>query len=105
MSQQQNRLLGMIHDLIRETGLIVGDQRDDIFPGNILRGDDDKFVPGDSRPKRNVLDLAARNLAANGCAVKHVGQRHIVDVLRLSRDLVAAFFARNRHADDAIIAS
>ena len=45
MGQQQDRLLGMIDVAIREARLIVFDQSDAIFAGNVFRGDDDKFIP------------------------------------------------------------
>ena len=51
MRQQQNRLFRMIDRAIRKARLIVLDQRDVVFPGNIFRGDDDEFVPADSGPK------------------------------------------------------
>ena len=51
MRQQQNRLLGMIHRSIGQTRLIVFNQRDVVLAGNVLRRDDDKLVPVDSRPE------------------------------------------------------
>jgi hypothetical protein len=71
MCQQKNRFFGMIDDPVRQTWLIVGDQRDDILPRDILRGDQNEFVPRYSRPKCNVLDSAPRNLAANRRTVKY----------------------------------
>ena len=102
MSQQQNRFFGMVHDFIRQTGLIVSDQRDAILSGNIFRGNDHEFIPGDAGAECDFPDPAARNPAANGCAEEHVGQDHIVDVLRPAGHLVASLFTRNRIADDGI---
>ncbi len=45
MRQQQDRLFGMVDDSIGQARLIVLDQSDAILAGNVLRGDDDKFVP------------------------------------------------------------
>src|ERR1700722_19246242 len=92
----------MVDDFIRETGLIVCDQRDNIFPGDVLRGDHYEFVPCDSWPKADVLNPASRNLAANGGAVNHIRQRHVIHVLRLPGHFFAALFAWDRHPDNTI---
>ena len=102
--QQQNRFFRMIDKLTRQAGLIVFDQRDAVLPWNIFAGDNHKFVPGDFRPIRNRPDSAARNLAAHRRPVKHAGQGHVVNVPGLAGNLVAAFLARDRRADDALIA-
>src|ERR1700730_9487503 len=94
----------MVDHSIRQTRLIVGDQRNDIFPGDIFRRYDHKLVPGGSRAKRDFPDPAPRNLAANGRTIEHGRQGHIIDVLRLSGDLVTSFFGRNGDADDAVMA-
>jgi len=99
--QQKNRLFGVIHEPVGQTRLIVGDESNDIFAGDVFGGDDHEFVPGDSGAKCNFPNLAARNLAAHGRTVKHVGKRHIVDVLRLPRDFVSSLFARDGYSNDA----
>ena len=50
--QQKNRFFGMVDDPVRKTRLIVGDQRNDIFPGDIFGGNDNEFIPGDARAER-----------------------------------------------------
>src|SRR3984893_14623483 len=102
MSQQKNRLFEMIHDLVGKTRLIIGDQSNDIFAGDVLRGDDNEFVPGDARPKCNFPDLTAWNLTADRRAVKHVRELHIVDVPRVSRNFVPSFFAWNGCSGDTL---
>src|ERR1700676_2546462 len=92
----------MVHEFTRQTRLIVSDQRNAILSRNVFYGDDHEFIPGDTRSEGNVADSSARNLAANGCPEEHVGQNHVVDILRPSGYLVAPFLARNRLADDAI---
>ena len=101
MSQQQNRLLGMVHEL-RWPG--KADRRRSTrcnFSREYLLRRRSRIHPSAMPgPKRDLPDPAARNLAANRCSKEHVGQNHIVDVLRLSGYFVAPFFARNRLADD-----
>ena len=92
----------MIDHAIRKAWLIVLNQRDIVFSGNILRGDDEKFVPVDSGAEGYLLDFAARNFAAHRRAVQHVGKRNVVNVPCSSRDFVAPFFSRRGQADDTI---
>jgi hypothetical protein len=92
----------MVYEIAGQAGLIVANQRDTIFPGNISCRNDHEFIPVDAGTETDVPDPAARNLAANGCSEQHVGQNHIVDVLRPSGYFVAPFLARNRLADDVI---
>ncbi len=100
MGKQQDRLFGMIDHFIRQTWLIVGNQCDAICARNVFRRNDDKFVPWDFRSEVNCLDSSTRRVAAHCGAIYHSGQNHVIDVLRASRDLFAAFLARNVHADD-----
>src|ERR1019366_4507460 len=93
----------MVHEFTGQARLIISDESDAIFPGNILRGYDHKFVPGDAWVERDLFDSAAGNLAANGRAVEHIRQKHVVHVQSFSGYLVAAFLARNRGADDALM--
>ena len=72
------------------------------LPGISFADDDYEFIPRDAGTERDLLDPSPRNLAANGCSEEHVGQNHVIDVLRPSGHLVAPFFARNRFADDGI---
>ncbi len=102
MSQQQNGLLRMVNKLVRQTRLIVPNQCDAILPGNIFRGNDHEFIPGDFGTECDLVDAAARNLTANRRSEEHVGQNHIVNILRPSGYLVAPFLARNRLADDVL---
>src|SRR5882757_6965364 len=90
----------MIYYLVRQTGLIVRDQRNAILSADIFRRDDYKSVPSNARPERDVPDFPPRNLAADRGAVEHPWQRHVVDVLGLPGDLLAAFLARHRCAHD-----
>jgi hypothetical protein len=102
MGQQKYGLFGMIDNSIREAGLIVCDQRDVVFSGDILRGYDNKIVPVKSGTKVYFFDLASWDLAAYRGAVNHSGQGNVIDIPRLSGDLVAAFFSRRRVSDDPI---
>src|ERR1700756_2420579 len=102
MSQQKNGFLGMVDEFTRQAGLIVSDQRNAIFTGNVFCGNDHEFMPRDARTESDLPDSAAGNLAAHRGAEEHVRQNHVVDVLRLSSYFVAPFLARNRLADDGI---
>ena len=61
MRDQHDRLLGMIHDIRREVGLVVDDQLDEIVAGDVGGGDDDEVGPIDRRIEGDLLDAAARN--------------------------------------------
>ena len=74
MSEEKNRLFGMIDDAVRETGLIVFDKRDAIAAGNIAARDDDKFAPIHAGTEGDLLDFAAGDAAANSGAEKHAGR-------------------------------
>ena len=89
----------MIDVSIRQTGLIVADQGNAVFAGNIFRGNHYEFGPVELRVKGDFLDYAARNLAAHGRAIEHSWQAHVVDVSCRAGDLVAALLARDRLAD------
>src|ERR1700730_526375 len=95
MGQQENRLLGMVHNPIRQTWLIVDDQNDAVLPRDIFCRHNNKLVPCDSRAKSYLFNLAARNAAADSGTVEHVRQRHVIDVLRSASNFVASLLARN----------
>ena len=92
----------MIDSAIRQARLVVANESDAILAGNVFGGDDCKFAPVELRIKTDLLDFAARNLAADGRPVKHPGQSHIIDVSRCARYFVAAFLAGHRFADDLL---
>src|ERR1700678_79043 len=92
----------MIDDFTRQASLIISNQRNAIFPRNILRRDDHKFIPGNSRAECDLLDTAPRNAAANRCSEEHVRQNHVVDVMRSPSHLIASLFAWDRIPDNAI---
>ena len=93
----------MVDEFAGQAGLIVNDESDAVGAGNVFGRDDYEFVPCDPCTEGDLLDLATRDLAANGGSVQHVGQNHVVHVLRLSGHLLATFLAWNRLADDSII--
>src|SRR4029077_1617276 len=103
MGEQQDRLFWMVDDSVRQARLIFADQRDTILPGNILGGNDKELLPIDAASKSDVFDVAAWNGAADSGAIKHVGQGPIVDVESAPSDLVVAFLARNRPADNVAV--
>ena len=50
----------MVDGLIREAWLVVDDQRHDILPRNVSRGNDDEFVPGNVRSEFDAEYFTAR---------------------------------------------
>src|SRR6202044_1677624 len=93
----------MVHELTRQTRLIVSDERDAILPANIFRRYDHKLVPGDARVECDLSNSAAGSLAAHRRAIEHIRQEHVVDVPSFSSYFLAAFLARNRCTDDALV--
>jgi hypothetical protein len=100
--QQKNRFFGMVDHPVRETRLIVDDQRNDVFAGDVFGSNDNKFIPGDARTEGDLPDLAAWNLAANRRTIKHSGESHVVDVLGFPGNFIVPFLAGNGNAYDAI---
>jgi hypothetical protein len=90
----------MIDHAIRKTGLIIVDERNTIFAGNVFRGNDDKLLPIDFGAEADFGDPAAGNAAANGRAEEHVRQFHVIDIASLTGDLVAPLQAGNGSTDD-----
>ena len=97
--EEDDRLLGVIDPGVGEVRLIVGDQRDDVLAGNVAGANDGELVPRKRGIEANLADRAARDRAPDGRAVQHPGQRQVVDVAGLARDLGAPFFPGNRSTD------
>src|SRR5207249_3335182 len=104
------RFFRMIDDFVGEVRLVVENQRDIVFTGDVFRGNDREFIPrniavrtacGSGRLiEGNIFDAAARNRTAHGDAVQHAGETQIVNVKRLAGNLLPAFFAGNGFADE-----
>src|SRR5882672_6392748 len=71
VSQQYDRLFGVVDELVREARLIVRDRGNFIFAGNIFGGDDRELTPGDSAAIADAADASSRDTAAHGHAVDH----------------------------------
>ena len=71
MSEQEKWLFGMIDDAIGEARLIIFDEGDAIFSGDVRGRDDYEFVPINAGAEGDLFDFAAGNAAANGGAVEH----------------------------------
>jgi hypothetical protein len=97
--QQDDRLLGMVDVSVGEVRLVVRDERDDVAPRHVSRGDDGDLIPGDGGIEVDLVEDAARDGAADRRAVQHAGQRQIVDVPRLAGDLGSPFLAGHGTAD------
>ena len=61
MSQQNDRLLRMVHDAVGKTGLIVEDQGDAVLTGNVFGRGDNKLSPVDRRIEGDARDAARVN--------------------------------------------
>ena len=101
VGEENDGLFGMIDKLGGQTGLVVNQERDAIFPRDILGGDDREFAPGNVAFVMNPANAAARGRAANGHAVKHAGKRDIVHVAGPACNFLAALFAGNGFSDNA----
>src|SRR5947209_6951418 len=85
----------MVHHFIREKRLVVQNKRDGVLSRDILGGHDREFMPRNIAREFNAANASTRNGTAHCSAVQHAGKVHVVDILRLARDLLTAFFAEN----------
>ena len=67
--------------------------------GDILRGDDGEFVPGDAGVEGDGANFSAAGGIADGRGVEHAGELEIVDVLGLARDFTGALLAGDGFSD------
>ena len=51
VGEQDDRLFGMVDDVVGEVGLVVDDQRDPVVAGDVGGRDDGELVPGDRRDR------------------------------------------------------
>ena len=93
----------MIDDSVGEAGLIVQNQANDVFAGNVFSSNDDIFAPIDARAEGNVLNFAAGDTAAHGGAVQHAGHGDVIHVASRTGDFVAALFARRTGSDNVTV--
>ena len=93
--QKQYRLFRMIDKFRGQIRLIERDESHGILAGNVFRGNDSEFVPGNSVFEINPKNASARHGAANRDAVQHVRKFQVIDVLRLAGDFVPSFFSRH----------
>ncbi len=103
MREEQNRLFGVIHSLGSEAGLVIDEQSDAVFPGNIFCLDDGELVPGDAVSETNGSNAPASEGAANRDPVQHVRKCEVVDVLRAARDFLASLFALHRFSNEVCL--
>ena len=82
--KQKDRLFGMIDHSIRQAGLIVDDERNQIAAGNVFGGDNGELVPGDALAELDRFNRAAGNGTAHRGAKNHARQREIVDIASLA---------------------
>src|SRR5258706_13630319 len=100
MSHQQKGLFRVIHPFMRQTWLVIIDQRDAILSGNIRRTDDYKLFPIDFWSEANLFDFAARDSASNRRSIQHAWQFHVVDIASPAANFVASLQSRDRCAYD-----
>src|ERR1700690_851790 len=98
--EQDDRLFGVIHEFVREAGLIVNQEGNTVFTGNILRGDDRKFIPRYSGAIANAQNSPARRWATHRDSVEHSRKFDIVHILRAAGNFLPALFARHGFSDD-----
>src|SRR5258705_11900909 len=93
----------MVDNFIREIRLVIENQCNVIFAGDVFRGDDGELVPGDVACKRDVLDATTSHLTPDRGSVNHVWERNVVDIQRLAGDFLPTFFAWRRFTDGMMI--
>ena len=103
MSQQQDRLFGMIHLLTGEAWPVFIDESDGVFAWNIFRAHHNEFIPWDAVTEFDLQDASARNAAAYRSPKDHIGKRDVVDVLRSAAHLRQALFTKYRRSDDSLL--
>src|SRR5215471_10214481 len=90
----------MAHHPVRQTGLVVLDQVNDVIAGDVL-GDDAR----DARPVERIVephacDPTVGNRRADGAAPELAGELNVVEIESSSGDFVDAIEARRRTSDD-----
>src|SRR5262249_8515965 len=100
MRKKYDRLFWMVDGFFRKAGLIFDEQRNAVLGRDIFRGYNSDVVPGDAALKMDMANAATGQWAAHGNAEQHSGKYEIVYIARLTRDLLASFFARHRRTDD-----
>ena len=76
-----------------EAGLIVLDQRNFVFAGNVGGGDDRELIPRNAVAETDAADASSRDVAAHGDAVEHVRNGKVVHIAGAARHFLAALFA------------
>src|SRR5215213_1090980 len=92
--EQHDRLFGMVYKIRGEIGLVIQDEGNIIMAGNVFGSDDGELVPRNVAFEGDACNSASRRRATHRGAVKHIGEREIIDVQRLAGDFLAAFFTR-----------
>ena len=93
MREEQDGLFRMIYKIRSEIWLIIEDQSNVVCAGDVFGGDYRELVPRNVAFERDVCDSPSRRRTAHRDAVKHLGERQIIDIQRLAGDFLAAFFA------------
>ncbi len=101
MGEEQDRLLAMIHLTVGQAGLVSDDKLDAILAGNVGCRDDCKFGPVDAAIKSDGADESARDGTTHCGAVPHSLALNVVDITCAAQQLLHAFLAGNRSANDA----
>ena len=99
MREQHDWFFGMINTTVRKARLIINNQRDAVFAGDVSCLDYRKFIPWDTGLEMDVCDSPSCDGASDSSSVDHSRKRQVVDVFRPASDLIAAFFAQGGAAN------
>ncbi len=83
-------------------GLVLDNQSNTIFAGDILRLHNGELAPGNAVFEMNGANSPAGDRAANRDTVQHVREFQIIDVLRASGDLLTPFFSLHRFSNRSV---
>ena len=92
----------MVDGSIRETWLVIEDQRHGILAWNVCGRNDDELAPRNLRCELNSGYVAARNFTPDGHTMDDSRKGEVIDILRAAGHLVATFFPWNRLTDESL---
>src|SRR5260370_24346121 len=95
---QRDRLLAVPAGVVRERGLVVLDEVNDVLAGDVRGGDPNHVRPVEARVPGDAADAAVRDVRAHRAAPQLAGEGEIVEIPRPAGDLVRPVLARRRAA-------
>src|SRR6187402_264220 len=103
MGEQENRLFGMVDELIGEAGMVLDQMNNGVGARNIFRCNDDKLAPVDFFAELDRNNTTTRDFRPYCRPKPHTRERKVIDVLRFSQYLSRSLFTKRRGADDLFL--